>query len=88
MSKFRQNHDSFEDITNIYREFEIYRDLILKDLKNITSKDMTSTNITLLSGLNKIDPLKIKQLIDYLKLQGIFIDKHQKVWDKLNGRKK
>jgi predicted KAP-like P-loop ATPase len=87
LNKFRQNHDLFEDITNIYRNFESYRDLIIKELKNMKSNDINSTNITLLAGLNKIDAVRIEQLISYLKLQGIFTDRHQEVWNKLKDRK-
>lgn len=89
LNKFRQNHDLFEDIVNIYIYFDLYRDLIIKEFKNLTSDDMKKgTNINLLVSLYTEDLKRIEELLDYLKSQQIFGPKHQQAFDKIKTMRK
>ncbi|MCC0664917.1 P-loop NTPase fold protein [Clostridioides sp. ZZV15-6597] len=85
INKFRQNHSLFEDIVNVYKNFDSYRELIIKEFKNLTTDDMKSTNINLLVGLYVIDTKRIDELLNYLKSQKIFESKHQKVFDMMKN---
>lgn len=89
LNKFRQNHDLFEDIVNIYMFFDLYRELIIKEFKNLTSDDMKKgTNINLLVNLYTEDSKRIEELLSYLKSQKIFGPKHQEAFDKIKNRRK
>lgn len=89
LNKFRQNHDLFEDIVNIYINFDLYRDLIIKEFKNLTSDDMKKgTNINLLVSLYTEDLKRIEELLGYLKSQQIFGSKQQEAFDKIKNMKK
>lgn len=85
LNEFRKNHDLFEDIVNIYKNFNLYRDSIIKEFKNLTVSDMKSSNINLLVGLHKMDSNKIDELLNYLKSQKVFEEKHQSTFDKLKN---
>lgn len=89
LNKFRQNHDLFEDIVNIYKNFDLYRDLIIKEFKNLTSDDMKKgTNINLLVSLHTEDSKRIEELLSYLKSQQIFGPKQQEAFDKIKNMRK
>ena len=85
LSKFRQDRNLFEDMINIYKNFDCYKDLIIKEFKSIQSKDLSSSNIMLLATLSKSNDEKIEELIVYLKSQGVFEEKHQKAFDKIKN---
>lgn len=85
ISKFRQDRNLFEDMINIYKNFDCYKDLIIKEFKSIQSKDLNSSNIMLLANLSKSNDKKIEELIMYLKSQGVFEDRHQKIFDKIKN---
>jgi len=85
LNQFRKNHDLFEDIVNLYKNFNLYRDSIIKEFKNLTTGDMKSTNINLLAGLHRIDSNKIDELLNYLKSQRVFEDKHQSIFEKFKN---
>lgn len=86
INKFRQNHSLFEDIVNVYKNFNLYRELIIKEFKHLTSDDMKSTNINLLAGLHEIDSKRIDELLNYLKSQKVFITKHQHIFDMMKKK--
>lgn len=86
LSKFRQDRNLFEDMVNIYKNFDCYKDLIIKEFKSIQSKDLNSSNIMLLATLSKSNDKKIEELIVYLKSQGVFEEKHQIAFDKIKNR--
>ena len=89
LNKFRQNHNLFEDIVNIYINFDLYRDLIIKEFKNLTSDDMKNgSNINLLVSLYTEDLKRIEELLSYLKSQQIFGAKQQEVFDKIKNMRK
>lgn len=85
LNKFRQNHDLFEDIVNVYKNFDLYRDLIIKEFKNLTSDDLKSTNINLLESLYEIDKVRIGELLSYLKSQKVFKEKHQNIFERIKS---
>ena len=88
INKFRQNHSLFEDIGNVYKNFSLYRELIIKEFKNLTTDDMKSTNINLLAGLYEIDSKRIGELLSYLEAQKVFEAKHQKIFDMMKKTSK
>lgn len=85
--KFRQDHKLFEALVNIYRNFERHRDNIVKEFKNLTSDDITSSNIRLLLSLQKDNDKRIDILKADLTQQGILEGKKIEAWNKLRGGK-
>lgn len=86
LNKFRRDRNLFEDMINIYNNFDCYKDLIIKEFKSIQSKDLNSSNTMLLATLSEPNDKKIEELIVYLKSQGVFEEKHQKIFDKIKNR--
>jgi len=85
--KFRQNHGLVEALVNVYINFEKYRDVIIKELKGISSVDITASNLKLLVSLKKIDEEKINNFKNDLIKQGLLVDKKLEVWNKFEGGK-
>jgi hypothetical protein len=87
LQKFRQNHELFEALVNIYRNFERHKDNIVKEFKNLNSGDFTLPNIRLLISLQKNKDPRIDMLKNQLIEQGVLDSKKLEAWSKLEGGK-
>ncbi|MEQ3337554.1 KAP family P-loop NTPase fold protein [Clostridium butyricum] len=85
--KFRQNHNLFEALVNIYKNFERHRDNVIKEFKNLTKEDITASNIRLLLSLQSDIDKRIDTLKAELTQQGVLDSKKIQAWDKLQGGK-
>lgn len=83
--KFRQNHNLFEALVNIYKNFEWHRDNVIKEFKNLTIEDITASNIKLLLSLQNDTDKRIDILKTDLTQQGVLDNKKIQVWNKLEG---
>lgn len=86
--KFRQNHQLFEGLVNIYRNFERHKDNVIREFKHLTSEDMTGSNIKLLMSLRNDSDQRIDILKKDLIQQGILDGKKLEAWGKLEGGKR
>lgn len=85
--KFRQNHNLFEALVNIYKNFERHKDNVIKEFKNLTKEDITASNIRLLLSLHSNIDKRIDILKAELTQQGVLDSKKIQAWDKLQGGK-
>ena len=85
--KFRQNHQLFEALVNVYKNFERHRDSVIKEFKNLTSKDITGSNIRLLLSLRTDNDPRIDILKKEFTEQGVLDGRKIEAWAKLEGGK-
>lgn len=83
--KFRQNHGLVEALTNVYINFEKYRDVIIKELRGLSSDDIIPSNLKLLASLKKKDEQRINNLKNELIKQGLLEGKKLEIWNKFEG---
>jgi len=85
--KFRQNHGLVEAMVNIFKNYENYRDLVIKELRGLSSEDITPSNLKLLVNLKKNDEERINNFKNELINQGLLEGKKLEVWNKFEGGK-